>query len=196
MIRVIAGKYKGARLQAPKIRGVRPTSGRVKESLFSILRGKLEGAAALDLFAGSGALGIEALSRGAQSCVFVDADKRACAAIRQNLAAVNAPREAAQIVCADANRAAARLRRERRAFQLLFLDPPYDSPELPRTLQTLGETSPIYAEDGVAAAEHGAKTRVENRYGNLIRTRLETYGDTQLSFYSIRRNIHGDPEPL
>ena len=120
-MRVIAGAYKGRRLQAPAGRSTRPTADRVREALFSIL-GPLDDARVLDLFAGSGALGIEALSRGAAAAVFVDSDARAVAAIRRNLDAVGA---AAPVHRRDA---LAYLRDTAETpFDLVFLDPPYSS---------------------------------------------------------------------
>ena len=118
---MIAGAYKGRRLQAPAGSGTRPTADRVREALFSIL-GPLDDARVLDLFAGSGALGIEALSRGAAAAVFVDSDARAAAVIRRNLEAVGA---SAPVHRRDA---LAYLRDARDApFDLVFLDPPYSS---------------------------------------------------------------------
>jgi 16S rRNA (guanine966-N2)-methyltransferase len=120
-VRVVAGRYGGRRLAAPAGRATRPTADRVREALFSAL-GPLDGLRALDLFAGSGALGIEALSRGAASATFVDADPRAIRAVRDNLAALG--------VDADVRRADARAflraaREQQRHYDLVFLDPPY-----------------------------------------------------------------------
>ena len=182
-MRITAGKYKGARLETPKTRGMRPTSARVKESLFAILRGRINGADALDICAGSGAVGIEALSRGARRCVFVDADPAACRCIRRNLAALNAPPDAAQTLRAKASSAARRLFQQNRLFQIVFLDPPYNSPILHDMLRIIGQSAQICAQDGIVAAEHRANNAPDDRYGNLKRTRMETYGDTQLSFF-------------
>jgi 16S rRNA (guanine966-N2)-methyltransferase len=120
-VRVVAGQFRGRRLSAPAGRSTRPTADRVREALFSIL-GPLDGVRVLDLFAGSGALGIEALSRGAEAAVFVDSDPRAMAAIRRNLDAigVDAPvhrRDALAYLSAATDA----------PFGLVFLDPPYSS---------------------------------------------------------------------
>jgi 16S rRNA (guanine966-N2)-methyltransferase len=122
-VRIVAGLYGGRRLQAPAGRSTRPTADRVREALFSILvaAGAVEGARVLDLFAGSGALGIEALSRGAASVDFVDSDERAVAAVRANLAAVGA--EAA----VSRRDAFAWLASARGPYDLVFADPPYSS---------------------------------------------------------------------
>jgi 16S rRNA (guanine966-N2)-methyltransferase len=120
-VRVIAGRYRGRRLQAPRGTDVRPTPDRVREALFSIL-GDIEGVRVLDLFAGSGALGIEALSRGAASATLVENDRRALDAIRANLDPL--PDAAAEVVKADA---LTWLRGGRGPYDLVFLDPPYSS---------------------------------------------------------------------
>lgn len=119
-MRIVAGRWGGRHLRAPAGRSTRPTSDRVREALFSIL-GPLEGAAVLDLFAGSGALGLEALSRGAAGAEFVDRDPRAVAAVRENLEALGAQ---ASVHRRDA---LAYLRAGPGPFDLAFLDPPYDS---------------------------------------------------------------------
>jgi 16S rRNA (guanine966-N2)-methyltransferase len=121
-VRVIAGRYGGRRLQAPRGAATRPTSDRVREALFSILGDRVEGARVLDLFAGSGALGIEALSRGAASASFVDSAPAAVAAVRANLAALDASAEVARD---DASRWLRTASAGARQYDLVFLDPPY-----------------------------------------------------------------------
>jgi 16S rRNA (guanine966-N2)-methyltransferase len=120
-VRVIAGRFGGRRLSAPKGARTRPTADRVRESLFSIL-GDVEGARVLDLFAGSGALGIEALSRGAASATFVDSSPAAVRAVRDNLAALEQP---ADVRRADARAFLRTARKAGREYDLVFLDPPY-----------------------------------------------------------------------
>jgi 16S rRNA (guanine966-N2)-methyltransferase len=120
-MRIVAGRLGGRRIAAPPGRGTRPTSERVREALFSIL-GPLAGERVLDLFAGSGALGIEALSRGASDAVFVDRDPRAAATIRANLEALGLD---ARVVATDARTALRDARERADAYDLVFLDPPY-----------------------------------------------------------------------
>jgi 16S rRNA (guanine966-N2)-methyltransferase len=120
-VRVIAGTHRGRRLQAPPGRDTRPTSDRVREALFSIL-GPLDGEAVLDLFAGSGALGIEALSRGAGSALFCDRSVAAARAVRHNLQALGLR---AEVVCDDARRVLRDARARGATYDLVFLDPPY-----------------------------------------------------------------------
>jgi 16S rRNA (guanine966-N2)-methyltransferase len=123
-VRVIAGTHRGRRLVAPAGSSTRPTSDRVREALFSIL-GPVDGLAVLDLFAGSGALGIEALSRGAARAVFVERAPAALAALRANLEAIGADPTAATVLAGDARRALRTARRSRDTYDLVFLDPPY-----------------------------------------------------------------------
>ena len=121
-MRVVAGMYGGRRLVAPSGSGTRPTSDRVREALFSVLGGSVQGARVLDLYAGSGALGIEALSRGAASVVFLDRSSRAVAAISANLRALGIDAEVRRLEARAALRSAAA---RADAYDLVFLDPPY-----------------------------------------------------------------------
>jgi 16S rRNA (guanine966-N2)-methyltransferase len=123
-VRVIAGQYGGRRLRAPRGRGTRPTSERVREALFAML-GELDGAVALDLFAGTGALGIEALSRGAERAVFVERDPHALAALEGNLADLQLQPPRAEIRRRDAPRALGDAGERRETYDLVFVDPPY-----------------------------------------------------------------------
>lgn len=123
-MRVIAGRLGGRRLRAPRGRSTRPTSDRVREALFSMLGG-VEGARVLDLFAGTGALGIEALSRGAQRAVFVERDTAAAGILASNLRALELPSESAEVRRADALVALRDASAARETYDLVFIDPPY-----------------------------------------------------------------------
>jgi 16S rRNA (guanine966-N2)-methyltransferase len=123
-VRVIAGRFRGRRLAAPPGRGTRPTSDRVREALFSIL-GPLDGERVLDLYAGSGALGIEALSRGAERAVFVERDRRAVAVLRSNLAALGLAEPEAVVRQADVPAALRDARERGETYSLVLCDPPY-----------------------------------------------------------------------
>ena len=119
-VRILAGRWKGKRLEVPG--SARPTSGRAREALFDILQGSVVGGRVLDLYAGSGAIGLEALSRGAAEVVFVETDHEA---LEANLARCAPAAETVQVIGADARRAIDRLAREKRFFDLVFADPPY-----------------------------------------------------------------------
>jgi 16S rRNA (guanine966-N2)-methyltransferase len=172
-VRVVAGAFKGRRLQAPKGTRTRPTADRVREALFSML-GDVTGARVLDLYAGSGALGIEALSRGAASATFVDRDPRAVAAIRGNLEAVGTQQEVRR---QDALRFLARAGAG--PFDLVFLDPPYDSAG--RLEDSLSERlTRILSDHARIVTESHKRTPLELRLP-LVRER--TYGDTRIAVH-------------
>lgn len=173
-MRVVAGRYKGRRLKAPKGSATRPTSDRVREALFSVL-GTLDGARVLDLFAGSGALGIEALSRGAATATFVDDDPKAVEAIRQNLSAIG--------VDADVRRcdALAFLRAGGGPYDVVFIDPPYSS--APRLGDDLDQFLPA-----VLATDAAIVTESDKRAPLQLEFPLEferDYGDTRIKIHRV-----------
>ncbi|MBE3589854.1 MAG: 16S rRNA (guanine(966)-N(2))-methyltransferase RsmD [Firmicutes bacterium] len=178
-MRVIAGEARGRRLLAPPGRITRPTSDRVREALFSMLQGAVEGARVLDLYAGSGALGIEALSRGARVAVFVELDPAALRCIRLNLERCGFT-ERARIWREDAARALRRLGQDGERFDLLFLDPPYASEELERCWPLLPA---VAAEGAVVAVEMSARRPAPDGEGRLELWRSREYGDTALRLY-------------
>ena len=189
--RVIAGTARGRRLAAPGA-GTRPLSDRVKQSLFAILEPELRGRGFLDLFAGSGAGGIEALSRGAATAAFVEQHRGAVHMIERNLRTAGLLGPRATIVprdvlgwLANAEVAAAAVAAPG-GFAAILIDPPYDSPDLlRRTLEAIAAAGPgrVLAEDGVAVAKHFQKEPPEARIGLLRSRREERFGDTQLTFY-------------
>ena len=172
-MRVVAGEFKGRRLHAPRGARTRPTADRVREALFSML-GDVSGARVLDLFAGSGALGIEALSRGAKSAVFVERDQQALAALRRNLEAVGAD---ADVRRQDVVRF---LARGEGKFDLVFCDPPYDV--APHVAAPLSEALP-------ALLEEDARIVTESDKRNPLALPLplvveRSYGDTRIAIHS------------
>jgi 16S rRNA (guanine966-N2)-methyltransferase len=181
-VRIIAGEFGGRVLQAPRGRGTRPTSDRVREALFSILGdiGELN-ANVLDLYAGSGALGFEALSRGAASATFVEEARGALASIRHNAEKLGVGARA-RILAGDVVRVMARLARERRRFGLVFVDPPYELHGIPGVLNALCESSLVLRGSWVVY-EHSVRTIPIDEYDGLYRHFTRVYGDTGLSFY-------------
>ena len=177
-MRVTGGELCGRRIRAPRA-GVRPTADRVRESVFAALD-DLEGMAVLDLYAGSGTLGIEALSRGALSVVFVEHAQRGVAVLRENLESLELS-ERASIYRADAQRCLRRLRRDGRRFDIVFADPPYDSKESWRVLAELA-SGDLLAAGARVVVEHargsplppirGLEHEEERRYGETVVTRL------------------------
>jgi 16S rRNA (guanine966-N2)-methyltransferase len=171
-LRVVAGEFKGRRLQAPRGSRTRPTADRVREALFSML-GDVGGARVLDLYAGSGALGIEALSRGAESAVFVERDARAVAAIERNLASVGVE---APVAKQDVLRF---LARAEGAFDLVFCDPPYDSAS--RLAGPLAERLPaLTAEDARIVTESDKRNPLQLPFPLLVE---RDYGGTRISIH-------------
>jgi len=168
-VRIIAGTRKGHRIAAPKGRETRPTSDRVRENAFNLV-GPVDGATVLDLFAGSGALGLEALSRGAASCTFVESDRDACRTINANLdrLALNAT-----VLCQDAFRAVAQ---ERRTFDLILCDPPYDvdATRLPFARLLADDGLLVYESSGRAGPPEIAALaqRTSRKYGSARLTLL------------------------
>jgi len=182
-MRVIAGSARGRRLEAPHGRVVRPTADRVKEALFSILgsRVDLDGAAVLDLFAGSGALGIEALSRGAATVTFVEHDHGARRALQANLARCGFTDRAATLGQA-VQAALARLAGEGARFDGVLMDPPYGKGLADRALGLLAAGG-LVEPGGWAAVEHHADDRLAAAYGDLRLTTAKRYGKTVVSLY-------------
>ena len=180
-MRIIAGEFRGHSLVAPKGRATRPTSDRVREALFSIL-GDVEGLDVLDLYAGSGALGLEALSRGARHATFVEQGHAAAQAIRANVAALKVE-ERTRIVSTEARKALRALPRAR--IGLAFLDPPYASGDVGAVLDELEEAGALV--DGAwIVLEHAAKSPPPPGTGRRELRFTRTYGDTALTFYRHR----------
>ena len=172
-MRVVAGEFKGRRLHSPRGAGTRPTADKVREALFSML-GDVSGARVLDLYAGSGALGIEALSRGAESAVFVERDGKALAALRRNLEAVDA---VAEVRRQDVGRF---LTRPEGTFDLVLCDPPYD--DAPRVAALLSEAVPaIAAENARIVTESDKRNPLVLPQPLLVE---RSYGDTRIAIHS------------
>lgn len=182
-MRIITGTARGMKLKTPKGMETRPTADRIKESLFNILGGRVYGTQVLDAFAGTGNLGLEALSRGAEHAVFID---RATAALVKENAEHTHLAEKAEIFRGDAPVILGRLAREGRSFDLVFCDPPYRKGLWEKVLTAL-DTMPLLSEKAVVVVEHG---RDENELPVLSRlecVRNETYGrTTQLSFFQLK----------
>lgn len=182
-MRIIGGTSRGRRLAGPADPGTRPTAGQVKEALFNILAEKIPGARFLDLFAGAGAVGIEALSRGAGSATFVEIHPSACRLLRDNLRRCGFE-DAASIRQVSAVRFLQQHVTDQAAppYDIVFLDPPYHTEEGGKILPALGRSA-IIPRDGVVVIEHFHKTRLADRIGHLALIKSYRYGDTFLSMY-------------
>jgi len=197
-MRIIAGSLRSRMFEAPAGLATRPTSDRLRETLFNVLAPRIQGAVFLDLYAGSGAVGIEALSRGALEGVFVERSPAALSILRANLVRLGLTGG----LLVHPGGVGAYLRRSQgwaqagsgtgqnsggvTKFDLVFLDPPYDAArEYANTLGLLGTSAAsLLAPGGLVIAEHRRKERLEDRYGILKRTRLLEQGDASLSFFA------------
>ena len=184
-MRVIAGRFKGRRLATPTWIGLRPTSDKLRETLFNVLATRVVGARVLDLFAGTGALGLEALSRGAEHVVFVERDPRAVALIAENVRRCGAEEACAIIRAAWSNGLRTLRRRADVApfdpFDLVLLDPPYgESPQ-----SALVGVEQVLAPGGLAVVEHARRQATPDQSGPLHKHRELVSGDSALSFYSF-----------
>lgn len=187
-MRVIGGTLRGRKLSAPRGHGTRPTADRVRESLFNVLAPTVADAAVLDLFAGSGALGIEALSRGARFAVFVESDAGACAVLRQNVERLGLQQQA-HVRQARVEAAIGRLAASGQQFDLILMDPPYGSRLTRPVLAQLADEQ-LAAPDAVVAVEHDRRDDVPESAGSgaqaLVRFRVLQYGDTAVSLYRLQ----------
>ncbi|WP_109486486.1 16S rRNA (guanine(966)-N(2))-methyltransferase RsmD [Occallatibacter savannae] len=185
-MRVIAGTLRRRTLEAPAGIATRPTSDRLRETLFNVLAPRTEGARFLDLYAGSGAVGIEAASRGAERVVLVERAEAALKILRKNLESLGL-RGTARVEQVSVAAFLKKIRPESTGFvfDVIFLDPPYDAAdEYQLALGLLGgEASRLLAEDAVIVAEHRRRDKLDERFGVLERTRVLEQGDAGLSFY-------------
>jgi 16S rRNA (guanine966-N2)-methyltransferase len=193
-LRIIAGKYRGRNLKSPPSLQVRPTSDRLRETLFNVIAPRIEDARFLDLCAGSGAVGIEALSRGAAHVTFVDRSRKMFALIEANLELCQIEKEERQVVQAEATdflrqalrQAGTQTSREKsEPWHVVFFDPPYATDYL-QVLDAFGSNTPsLLTDSGLLIVEHHHKKDLPDELGNLRRTRVLKQGDSALSFYGV-----------
>ncbi|MEL7370932.1 MAG: 16S rRNA (guanine(966)-N(2))-methyltransferase RsmD [Myxococcota bacterium] len=177
-MRIVGGQWGGRRLTAPRGDATRPTSDRVREALFAIV-GDLEDARVLDLCAGTGAVGLEALSRGAAHATFVEKGTPALKALGSNLAALGVPVDRHQLLRLDLRRAAARLGP---AYDFIYADPPYDQVD-DLTEPLLGVVQATLSPTGLAVIEHRSRDPAPKPTDALFQDDLRVYGETALAFY-------------
>ena len=176
-MRVITGISRGRRLVTPAGLDVRPTTDNVKEAVFSIIQFSIEGRRFLDAFAGSGQMGVEALSRGASAAVFIDSSKQSVDAVRKNLSATGLEKKAV-VVKGDT---LAYLSSRRDSFDIAFLDPPYRTGLLQSALELMPD---VMCRNGIVICEHPADEELEESVGRLLLKKRHKYGRIMISVYS------------
>jgi len=183
-MRIISGTYRGRVLKSPSGTKTRPTSDRLRETLFNVLQTKLDsGTRFLDLCAGTGAIGIEALSRGASFATFVDKSRRACALVEENLDLLGVPEAQTEIFQSSADDFLRRQDEQTEGWDIVFFDPPYLDDYMKVIRLVADEETKLLSVDGIFIAEHHAKNILPDAVGELRRWRILKQGETNLSFY-------------
>ncbi len=181
-MRIIAGEYRGRILKTPADTKTRPTSDRLRETLFNILAPKIHDETRfLDLCAGTGAIGIEAVSRGAEFSTFVDKSRRACALIEQNLDLLKIPEQQTEILCEAAEKFVSRQHLTK--WDMVFFDPPYKTDYAIFLYEFGANAENLINEDGILIVEHHAKNTLTDLVGDIRRWRIVKQGETNLSFF-------------
>ncbi len=177
-MRIITGIYKGRKLESPVGFDVRPTSDKVKEAVFNLLMNDIWDAVCVDLFAGTGSLGLEALSRGAKRCYFCDNSRQSLDLVKKNIKKCGAE-EQSIILAGDYSRA---LNRIREKTDIIFLDPPYSSGVYEKCLEQI-DSLDLLSDEGIIIAEHGARDEMPQSAGRLEKVRERRYGRIMISIY-------------
>jgi 16S rRNA (guanine(966)-N(2))-methyltransferase RsmD len=186
MVRVISGIYRGHLLKVPRGWKGRPTGDRVKEALFDILGARVQESRFLDLYAGTGNVGIEAVSRGARRVCFVDQNSKAVQAIYENLGFLNGDISAQiYVIKLHVLRALKLMANRKELYDIVFLDPPYEQGLEKPTIEIIGNSG-LLLPDGVIIVESSKREVLPARVDNLMLTRQHKYGDTLLTFYSFK----------
>lgn len=182
-MRIISGKYKGHHLVSFKGDHLRPTTDRVKEALFNKIQFELDGAFVLDLFSGTGNLGLEAISRGAEKVVFVDENPKSIEILRKNIEKLKVDRGSYEIVISDAFRFLKKTTDKK--FNFIFIDPPFTQKMAHDIMDALDKTS-LYNLETFISIESQKKERMEPEYQRLVRFDYRDYGDKVLSFFKAK----------
>jgi 16S rRNA (guanine(966)-N(2))-methyltransferase RsmD len=179
-VRIISGRFKSRHLKGTPPAGIRPTSDKLRETVFNILGPRVDGAVFLDGCAGMGAVGIEAISRGASFVYFVDQSRKACQIIRENLKSLEVE-QGFEILEIDFSRA---LDRVKTKFNIAFVDPPYEREDIYEACLSKFGSAPLLAEDGLLIIEHSKRKELPDTVGNIRKIRSLVQGDAALAFYT------------
>ena len=182
-MRVISGKARGLKLNTPKNDDVRPTTDRVKESLFNMINSYIMDSDILDLFAGTGSLGIECLSRGANQCIFVDNSKESINIVKSNIKKARVENESI-VLNLDFKSAINSLSLKNKQFDVIFMDPPYYKNMFSDALSAVDNNN-LLKEDGIIVVEHDTVDKFPDNMGRLYKSREKKYGNTTLTFYKL-----------
>ena len=182
-MRVISGKVRGLKLNTPKNQDVRPTTDRVKENLFNMINSYIMDSNILDLFAGTGSLGIECLSRGAKNCVFIDISKESIAIVKSNIKKARVENESL-VLNLDFKDAVSRLQSQKNKFDVIFMDPPYYKEMFVDALEKIDNAN-LLDEEGIIVVEHDTKDILPDKVNRLEKTKDKKYGNTTLTFYKM-----------
>lgn len=185
-MRVISGVCKGQPLLAVPGKQTRPTTDKVKEAIFNMIGPYFTGGTCLDLFAGSGSLGIEALSRGLEKAIFIERNYQAIQTINKNLANCNLV-ERAEVFRNDAKRALKQLKKRGLTFDYIFLDPPYEKQLLMQVVEMIAEKA-LLVQGGMLVCEHEVQVGLQNKIGDLKMIRNVQYGLTSITIYTSSKN--------
>lgn len=180
-VRVVSGQYKGLHLKAVPGKSTRPTTDKVKEAIFNMIGPYFDGGFALDLFAGSGGLGIEALSRGVEKAIFVDRDSKAVHTVHENLRICKIE-EGIEVYRNDAERALKAIIKRELIFDYIFLDPPYKKQQLVKLLEMMSAAT-LLQQEGVIVCEHGSDIHLPVQCGAFEQVKYESYGIIAVSIY-------------
>lgn len=190
-MRVITGEYRGRKLETPAGYDIRPTSDKVKESIFNLLMGCIDDSVFCDLFAGTGSLGIEALSRGAERCYFCDKSRESIGIIKRNVQHCHAE-EKSVILQGDFTKGLSRINEK---VDVFFIDPPYGDSLYEKCLEMI-ENLDLLAVNGIIIAEHDSQDQISEKVGGFVRVRRRRYGKTTVSIYRKEADMIRESEDL
>ena len=186
-MKVISGTLKGRNIEGYNIEGTRPTMDRVKESLFATIQNEIKESIVLDLFAGSGQLGIEAISNGANRCYFVDNNKEVIKILNKNITSLNI-KENSKVILSDWKKSLNDFANQNIKFDLIFVDPPYDYNVYEKILEKVSSLN-LLTENGQIILEH-SNLKFKDRYNNLILYKEKKYGSKSVNIYKINWHYH------
>ena len=184
-MRVVGGTFKGRRLQTCRVKSLRPTSEKIREAIFNIIAPWLAGGSVLDLYAGTGGLGIEALSRGMDRAVFVEHNSAIVSVLKKNISSCHCE-EQSEVIGLPVSKGLKILKFRKEKFALIFLDPPYNEQLAGETIYEIYE-SQLLNEDGLITVEHSSREVLEKGYGGIKMENQRKYGQSLVSFFSLNQ---------